>query len=307
MMARRRKLAIVIGCGGLLYHAMQGLKILLRGYDVMFYDPDTVEIGNGDRQWGHVGVNKAVVARDAMELGTSQIGWARPVAFTLDDAYAEMVAGTGLPQPYAETVVIALPDNANARVLGWEAASTLWDDGQDVVFVTAGNALDGGQAYAVRMKAASAKMFRERRLKSLTTEAMSEAAGMARSGADVHQCGRTVMQSLHGNMLTATRLIRVMEQVLIGWGGQTAGYAEAWWDESPHTIDEASGVMTKSVKMWGEAHPDKTTGDEVLAGPCAFGDTMLQPISTNDLLARVSKMADGAEEEAARDFGADAD
>jgi len=229
---------VVVGCGGLLFQALPSLALQLRGRmergaHVFFVDGDKVEEHNGARQWGAVGEWKVMCAWEAFVelvglfvdggvdcglLGNVNVGacQATPVAAWMREAGLDNVglgadatvrAEREMGRAKMGLVVLALTDTRQSRreALGWAWRWSAEHPEAEVMFVTAGNAVESGQAVGWRMAGSGAPLWDAARL-WLRDDEVVEKEDRGRVS-----CGTMVEQTAMANQGSAFALARVLE------------------------------------------------------------------------------------------------
>lgn len=236
----RIRSVVVVGCGGLLYHGLGRLAVLLNAHGVaecVLVDGDLVEPGNMERQWGAgAGTPKVGVARGHLQM------LVRDTLLVEHDLYVRgpdvrTLVGSGA----GEAVVCTLPDNHRARVdvhRGIEGCEV------PVVEVVAGNDTEAGFAYAGEWDPAGGW------LRDWTTRHpdVLAAAEREREGVEVPgvvSCSAQPEQSAEGNMLTALLWTNLLERILreeyysavdgeclreAYWGRNEDGSVNVWYE-----------------------------------------------------------------------------
>jgi len=227
-MARRRLLVnevLVVGCGGLIYHALPRLANIVRVNKrtrLTLVDNDVVEERNGARQWGTDGQSKV----GAAQMGLVQLGVEPDDTTThvlrVDERFR--LGQVWLPQGAGLRVVVSLPDNHLARIHVHEAVAQ-W--GGSVWEIMAGNSVEGGMVSTSEWTGRAWAWDWLDLHPDIATGAAAEreAERRTRRNSCSRARGRRAQQTARGNALTATLWLDSLEAVL---GGEERPNERTW-------------------------------------------------------------------------------
>jgi hypothetical protein len=226
-----KKVAVLVGCGGVAYHFLMLLTKLM--YDlVICVDSDIVEESNVRRQWGQVGAKKDLLCATALKmLGVGAIN----VPMRLSKDNCESILGI-LPTTMTTLDVFAFTDNNVGRV----AAHRLWMMcGKGRAFITAGNDMTGGQAigWTKHCEKVPAKY-----LTVFDTEGEKPDGTLE---VEVAGCGTIEQQSKLTNAMTAQCIARVCKDL----ENPVCGPLSAWYWMEEEKQDSSVLFVWDDVKV----------------------------------------------------------
>lgn len=221
------ELTIVVGCGGLLYHSMSGLACEKRCRGLathwIFIDDDEIEERNGLRQHGLHRMRCKVHATEGLALSHGLMSSSHNhIKVKEPKEVVDIVQGTA--GSFDRTIILALPDNDDCRIVCAQAALQISETVDDTWYITAGNNPAGGQVVATKLTHGAWSCPDLVDLWDLWTPDRGEKQGV------VH-CDQQVEQTLIGNMNTASLIVDALRALRLG-----ASYFERYWYETPQDV-----------------------------------------------------------------------
>jgi len=230
---------VVVGCGGVFYHAMTRLGVVVRpGDSMVMLDPDVVERSNESRQWKDNGMKKkgkAWRARNALEeLGGFLVHSSQ------EQVDEEVMMRELAVADAAGVIVVCAPDNNRCRLDVMEGIERFYREADGplrverriVAGVVAGNDAVGGEAYTfVRVPDRWVKDYRD--------------VAVVEDGAQAVSCAN--QQTARSNGLTACCVGDALEKLVPDVRAYLRG-------------EKAEGDIWCEDVMWGRSMDDKWAG-----------------------------------------------